>query len=93
MYFTEEHHLFRKSLQDFLQKEVVPHIDKWEETGTVERFIWTKMGDMGFFGLNAPEEYGGLQLDLFYTVIFFYGCPSIIKCFNFSFILTQFHLF
>jgi len=31
MYFTEEHELFRKSLQDFLQKEVVPHIEKWEK--------------------------------------------------------------
>ena len=70
MYFTEEHELFRKSLKDFLQKEVVPHINKWEETGTVERFIWKKMGDMGYFGLNSPEEYGGLNLDLFYTVIF-----------------------
>ncbi len=70
LYFTEEHQLFRKSLQDFLKKEVVPHIDKWEKTGTIERFIWKKMGDMGFFGLNYPEQYGGLNLDLFYTVIF-----------------------
>ena len=70
MYFTEEHELFRKSLNNFLKKEVVPHIDKWEETGTVERFIWKKMGDMGFFGINYPEEFGGLNLDLFYTVIF-----------------------
>ncbi len=69
MYFTEEHELFRKSLQDFLQKEVVPHIDKWEETGIIDRFIWEKFGEMGFFGLNYPEEYGGLDLDLFYTVI------------------------
>ncbi|MBB4118592.1 MAG: acyl-CoA dehydrogenase family protein [Mesonia hippocampi] len=70
MYFTEEHEMFRKSLRDFLQKEVVPYIDKWEETGTIERFIWKKFGDMGYFGLNSPEEYGGLNLDLFYTVIF-----------------------
>ncbi len=70
MYFTEEHELFRKSLQEFLQKEVVPHIEKWEEDGVVERFIWKKMGDMGFFGINYPEEFGGLNLDLFYTVIF-----------------------
>jgi len=69
MYFTEEHQLFRKSLQDFLQKEVVPHIDKWEKTGTIERFIWKKFGDMGFFGIAYPEAYGGLGLDLFYTVI------------------------
>jgi len=70
MYFTEEHQMFRESLKDFLQKEVVPHIEKWEKTGTVERFIWKKFGDMGFFGLAYPEEYGGLNLDLFYTVIF-----------------------
>ena len=70
MYFTEEHQLFRESLKDFLNKEVVPHIDKWEKSGTIDRFIWKKFGDMGFFGLAYPEEYGGLNLDLFYTVIF-----------------------
>ena len=70
MYFTEEHELFRKSFQDFLQKEVVPHIDKWEKSGTIERFIWKKFGEMGYFGLNQPEEYGGMDLDIFYTVIF-----------------------
>ncbi|MEL0456905.1 acyl-CoA dehydrogenase family protein [Flavobacteriaceae bacterium SZ-1-7] len=69
MYFTEEHNLFRKSLQDFLKKEVVPHIDKWEKTGNIDRFIWKKFGDMGFFGINYPEAYGGLGLDLFYTII------------------------
>tara|TARA_R110002051_G_scaffold91205_3_gene160235 strand:- start:3119 stop:4288 length:1170 start_codon:yes stop_codon:yes gene_type:complete len=70
MYFTEEHGLFRQSLRDFLQKEVVPHLDKWEETGTIERFIWEKVGEMGFFGIAYPEEYGGMDLDFFYTVIF-----------------------
>ncbi len=69
MYFTEEHNLFRNSLKDFLQKEVVPHIDKWEKTGTIDSFIWKKFGDMGFFGIHYPEAYGGLNLDLFYTVI------------------------
>ncbi|WP_405207792.1 acyl-CoA dehydrogenase family protein [Aquimarina sp. LLG6339-5] len=70
MYFTEEHELFRESLKDFLQKEVVPHIEKWEKTGDIERFIWEKFGEMGYFGIAYPEEYGGLGLDLFYTVIF-----------------------
>jgi acyl-CoA dehydrogenase len=70
MYFTEEHQLFRNSLKDFLQKEVVPHIEKWEKTGTIERFIWKKFGEMGYFGLATPEAYDGLGLDLFYTVIF-----------------------
>ncbi|NJW51758.1 acyl-CoA dehydrogenase family protein [Salinimicrobium oceani] len=69
-YFTEEHDLFRKSFQEFLQKEVVPHIEKWEKSGTIDRFVWEKFGEMGYFGLNYPEQYGGLDLDIFYTVIF-----------------------
>ena len=70
MYFTEEHEVFRASFKEFLKKEVVPHIDKWEKEGSIERFIWKKFGEMGYFGLNTPEEFGGLNLDLFYTVIF-----------------------
>ena len=69
LYFTEEHNLFRQSIQDFLKKEVVPHIEKWEQTGTIERFIWKKFGDMGFFGISYPEAYGGLNLDIFYAII------------------------
>ena len=70
MYFTEEHELFRQSLKEFLKKEVTPHIEKWEKTGDIDRFIWEKFGEMGYFGIAYPEEYGGLELDLFYTVIF-----------------------
>lgn len=69
-FFTEEHQLFREGLRDFLQKEVVPHVNKWEETGTIERFIWKKFGDMGYFGINYPEAYGGMALDRMYTTIF-----------------------
>ena len=69
MYFTEEHQLFRESLKDFLQKEVVPHIEDWEASGTIDRSIWKKFGEMGFLGLATPESYGGMGLDLFYTVI------------------------
>lgn len=70
MYFTEEHQLFRESLKEFLRKEVVPHVEKWEESGKIDRFIWQKFGEMGYFGLATPEAYGGMGLDLFYTVIF-----------------------
>ena len=70
MYFTEEHNVFRQSFRDFLQKEVVPFIDEWEEKGKIDPVIWKKMGEMGYFGLNYPAEYGGLELDLFYTIIF-----------------------
>ncbi len=70
LYFTEEHEFFRKSFQDFLKKEVSPHIEEWEKTGTIDRFIWEKMGEMGYFGISYPEKYGGLDLDVFYLVIY-----------------------
>ena len=70
MYFTEEHNSFRKSFKEFLQKEVVPFVDKWEKDGKVDKEIFKKFGEMGYFGLIYPEKYGGLELDLFYTVIF-----------------------
>ncbi len=69
MYFTEEHQLFRQSLKDFLQKEVVPNIDQWEEAGTIDGTIWQKFGEMGFLGLATPEQDGGMGLDLFYTIV------------------------
>lgn len=69
MYFTEEHNLFRESLKDFLQKEVVPHVNTWEKNGTIDTSIWKKLGDMGFLGISYPEAYGGLNLDMFYMVI------------------------
>lgn len=69
-FLSEEHNLFREGLRAFLQKEVTPHIDEWEKSGTIDRSIWSKMGEMGYFGINYPEEYGGLNLDRFYTLVF-----------------------
>jgi len=70
MYFTEEHQMFREGFQRFLAAEVSPHIDRWEQEGEIDKSIWKKMGEQGYFGLNYPEKYGGLNLDIFYTIIF-----------------------
>ncbi len=69
-YFKEEHELFRQTLRDFLNKEVAPHIDEWEESQQIPKWIWKKFGDMGYMGLNYSEEYGGQNLDFWYSVIF-----------------------
>ncbi len=49
---------------------MVPHVDRWEEAGFIDKEVFKKFGEMGYFGLNYPEKYEGLELDLFYTVIF-----------------------
>ena len=57
-YFTSEHQLFRKSLRDFLNREIVPHIDQWEEEGEIPKSAFKKLGDMGYYGLGFEESYG-----------------------------------
>ncbi|MFI6433025.1 acyl-CoA dehydrogenase family protein [Rhodococcus oryzae] len=57
--FEPEHLLFRESYQKFLQQEVAPNHDKWEEQNIVDREVWKKAGEQGFLGMDVPEEYGG----------------------------------
>ena len=68
-YFSEEHEMFRKSLRDFLKREVKPNLNQWEKDGKIPKGIWGKMGDMGFLGLSFPEKYGGSNLDFFFEVV------------------------
>jgi len=82
---TVEHHVFRESLKAFIRKEILPHIDQWEEEGKIDRAIWKKMGDMGFTGLNYPEVYGGLDLDFYYSMIL---CEELSQCFSGGFTIT-----
>lgn len=69
LFFTEEHELFRSTLQDFFKAEVVPYINEWEKAGKVDRSIFRKMGEMGFLGLEVEEKYGGMGADFLYTTI------------------------
>jgi len=69
-YLTEEHLLFRKTLRDFLDKEVVPFVDQWEMDEQLPKELFLKFGEMGFFGLTQEEKYGGSNLDFWYDVIF-----------------------
>ncbi len=69
-FFTEEHELFRQSFRDFLEKEVRPHIEKWEAEGEIPRSIYKRFGEMGFIGITYPEKYGGMGLDTFFSVVY-----------------------
>jgi alkylation response protein AidB-like acyl-CoA dehydrogenase len=84
-YFSEEHDMFRKSLKDFLEKEAVPHIDRWEAEGKIDRSFWKLFGEMGYFGLCYPEAYGGSGLDFFYNVIMM---EEMSKLFSGGFAIT-----
>lgn len=84
-FYTEEHEMFRRSLRDFLEKEAIPHIERWEEAGQIDRSFWKKFGEMGFFGLCYSEEMGGSGLDFFYDVVML---EEMSKVFSLGFAIT-----
>ncbi|MEV7360119.1 MULTISPECIES: acyl-CoA dehydrogenase family protein [unclassified Kitasatospora] len=57
--FTEQHEDFRAAVRAFLAKEVLPHYDRWEKAGIVDRSAWLAAGRQGLLGMAVPEEYGG----------------------------------
>ena len=67
--YGEEHRIFRQAVAKFLQKEVTPFVEEWEEAGIVPREVWKKMGQQGFLCMDVPEAYGGYGADFLYSVI------------------------
>ncbi|WP_207839849.1 acyl-CoA dehydrogenase family protein [Williamsia soli] len=57
--FEPEHEAFRDSVRGFLEKEAVPHTDRWEAEGLVDRSFWKLAATQGLVGFNAPEALGG----------------------------------
>jgi acyl-CoA dehydrogenase len=68
--YTDEHGMFRETARKFVEKEIKPHAEEWEEAGIVPRSIWKRMGEEGFLCMDVSEEYGGLGADWLYSVIF-----------------------
>ncbi|MFE1783137.1 acyl-CoA dehydrogenase family protein [Streptomyces sp. NPDC059506] len=57
--FDEEHEAFREVVRTFLAKEVLPHYERWEKAGVVDRGAWLAAGRQGLLGIAVPAEYGG----------------------------------
>jgi citronellyl-CoA dehydrogenase len=70
MEFTHEHEELRRNLKRFIDNEVNPHVDAWEEAEIFPaKELFKKMGALGFLGLTKPEEYGGSALDWSYAMV------------------------
>lgn len=69
VFFREEHRMLRDQVRRFVEEEIKPHADAWEVQGAVPRDVLRKMGELGFFGIRYPEEFGGSAMDEMATVI------------------------
>lgn len=67
--FTLEHESFRDSFKRFMDREIAPFHEAWEEQGYVDREVWQKAGANGFLCMTLPEAYGGADADKLYSVV------------------------
>ena len=67
--FSEDHNIFRQSVARFVEEEMVPFHDQWEEDGIVPKSLWLKAGEAGLLCLTVPEEYGGAGGDRLHSII------------------------
>jgi citronellyl-CoA dehydrogenase len=74
---TDEQKLFKKTVKDFVEKEIRPYVEEWEEAGVTARSLWKKCGTLGFFGVRYPEAVGGMNGDFTYSSILF---QELAKC-------------
>ncbi len=76
-YFTEEHEMFREQVRNFVNKEISPHIDQWEQEELFPKSLYRRMGELGFLGIRYPEQYGGSNGDIWMTIAF---CEEMCRC-------------
>ena len=71
MIFTPEHDSIRNTIAQFIDKEINPFADQWEEEGIFPAHeLFKKMGELGLLGIARPVEFGGMGLDYSYEVVF-----------------------
>lgn len=69
-YFTEEHNIFRATVKKFVEKEIKPHLEEWEDEELFPVELYKKAAEQGFTGLRYPAEYGGTPCDAFMGIAY-----------------------
>ena len=69
IYITDDLEAIRSQVRDFVEREIIPNVDRWEDERAVPRPVLEEMGKLGFFGLRIPEEYGGIGMGTLASVL------------------------
>ncbi|ABW12556.1 acyl-CoA dehydrogenase domain protein [Parafrankia sp. EAN1pec] len=84
--YTEDHEIYRQTVQEFLEREIVPHKDRWDDEGMIDRGVYGSAAQTGLHALAVPEEYGGAgERDFRYRLVV---CEEIGRINALSFGLT-----
>jgi acyl-CoA dehydrogenase len=76
-YFGETHHMVRRTVRRFVDLEIKPWVDEWEEEGEFPKSLYAKAGEAGILGIGYPEEYGGTGGDLFVKIA---AVEELMRC-------------
>jgi acyl-CoA dehydrogenase len=68
-YFSAEHEILRAQVRRFVETAIKPHAQAWEDAGFVPREVLRRMGELGFFGIRYPSQYGGSEMDVLASVV------------------------
>src|SRR5512134_2476886 len=72
--FDEQHEMFRAAVRTFVEREVAPHVEAWEQAGRLPKSIFRRMGELGFLGVEYDEKYGGGGADLLTSAVLHEEC-------------------
>lgn len=67
--FNEMHQAIRKTVREFVAKEITPYVEEWDEAGDFPSSIFARLGELGFLGIRYPEQYGGSGGDYLSSVV------------------------
>lgn len=70
MYFNEDHEALRRTVRKFVDNEINPYVDQWEQTTAPLHMLFKKMGDLGLLGIRYDEKWGGMGLDYWFETVF-----------------------
>jgi citronellyl-CoA dehydrogenase len=70
MILTQEHKEIKRTVRNFVENEINPHVEQWEKDGIFPaKELFKKMGDLGLLGISKPESAGGMGLDFSYEMV------------------------
>jgi acyl-CoA dehydrogenase len=76
-YFGETHRMVRETVRKFVEREIKPYVEEWEEQGEFPRGLYRKAGDAGILSIGYPEEYGGSGGDIFVKIA---SSEELMRC-------------
>ncbi|MBW2083494.1 MAG: acyl-CoA dehydrogenase family protein, partial [Deltaproteobacteria bacterium] len=76
-YFGETHNMIRNTVRKFVEREIAPFVEKWEEKGEFPVKLYKKAGEAGILGIYYPEQYGGSGGDLFMKIA---ATEELMRC-------------